>query len=111
MAKKYYLACDLKDDPQLIEAYQRHHLPENAWPEITNSIREAGILDMQIFLAGNRLFMVMETEDDFDPNRKAQMDAQNPRVQEWEALMDTYQKRLPFAQGEKWVIMKRIFQL
>ncbi len=108
----HYLACDLKDDPALIAEYERHHAPGNAWPEITKSIRDAGITDMRIYRAGNRLFMVMETDASFDPVTKAAADAGNPKVREWEALMDKYQQRLPFApQGVKWVPLDLIFAL
>ena len=108
----HYLCCDLKNDPLLIEKYKEYHAPGNAWPEITASIKGAGITDMQIFLAGNRLFMVMETDETFDPVAKAKADAESPKVQEWETLMDTFQQRLPFAEeGVKWVEMERIFKL
>lgn len=108
--RRYCFALDLKNDPDLIQKYIDHH--QNVWPEILESITDAGIIDMQIYHAGNRLFMIMETEDDFNPADKARADQQNPEVQEWETLMDTYQKRLPFAsEGQKWVPMNRIFSL
>ncbi|MCP9235853.1 L-rhamnose mutarotase [Lewinella sp. JB7] len=108
----HYLLCDLKDDLRLIAEYESYHAPGNAWPEITDSIRAAGITDMQIFRAGNRLVMVMETDDSYSPERQAELNAANPRVREWEALMDTYQQRLPFAErGVKWVPAHRIFKL
>lgn len=106
----HYLALDLKDDPQLIAEYERHH--QAVWPEILESIRTAGILDMQIFRTGNRLFMVMEVTNEFDGVAKAAADAANPRVVEWETLMDQFQQRLPWAApGQKWVPLTRIFQL
>ncbi|MEM6963870.1 MAG: L-rhamnose mutarotase [Bacteroidota bacterium] len=112
MIQRFCLACDLKDDPQLIEQYKKYHAPGNAWPEITDSIRSAGIEDMQIYLTGNRLFMIMEVNDNFDPQRKAEMDAENIKVQEWENLMMQFQQLLPWAKvGEKWVEMEKIFQL
>lgn len=56
--------------------------------------------------------MIMEASDDFSFEKKAKMDASNPKVQEWEELMDTYQQRLPFAKaGEKWVLMERVFEV
>lgn len=109
---KHCFALDLKDDPKLIERYRAYHAPGAVWPEITRSIREAGILDMEIYLTGNRMFMIMEVDEDFDPQRKADMDAQNARVQEWEELMWTFQQALPWArEGEKWVPMEPIFSL
>lgn len=108
----HYLCCDLKDDPELIAKYEEYHAPGNAWPEIMTSIKNAGITDMRIYRAGNRLFMVMETDETFDPAAKAAADAADPKVQEWETLMDTFQQRMPFAEeGVKWVEMKQIFAL
>lgn len=105
-------ALDLHDDPALIAEYERWHQPENIWPEIPASILAAGVRDMQIFRAGNRLFMLMEVEPDFSAARKAQTDAANPRVQAWEAMMEKFQQALPFAvSDEKWVPMQRIFSL
>lgn len=108
--KRFTLALDLKDDPMLIAEYEKYH--EKIWDEITESITGSGILDMEIYRLGNRLFMIMETEDDFSFDKKAQMDANNPKVQEWEALMWKYQQALPMAkEGEKWLLMDRIFKL
>lgn len=112
MTKRYCLALDLKDNPTLIEEYERYHAPGNAWPEITASIREAGITEMEIYRIGNRLFMIMEVTEWFDFDQKAKMDADNPAVQKWEELMWKFQQPLPWAAaGEKWMIMDRIFSL
>jgi L-rhamnose mutarotase len=110
--KRYCLALDLKDDPQLIAEYEHWHKAENSWPEIRKSILDADILDMQIYRTGNRLFMIMETSDQYESNKKDEMDALNPKVQEWEQLMWLFQQPLPWAKdGEKWVLMKQIFKL
>ena len=110
--KKYCFALDLKDDPELIAEYEYWHKAENGWPEIRQSIMDAGITDMQIYRTGNRLFMIMDTSDNYNSSQKKQMDAGNPRVQEWEQLMWRFQQPLPWAKdGEKWVRMEQIFQL
>lgn len=109
---RFCLSCDLKDDSKLIEEYKAYHAEGKAWPEITKSIKDAGITDMEIYLTGNRMFMIMECDATFDPNKKSEMDAQNPKVQEWEQLMWNYQQELPWAKkGEKWIPMERIFKL
>lgn len=109
---RYCMACDLKNDPELIEEYKHYHAKGNAWPEITESIRSAGITDMEIYLVGNRLFMIMEVDSTYDAEAKAKADAENPKVQEWEQLMWKYQQELPWAdKGVKWVSMDRIFKL
>jgi L-rhamnose mutarotase len=108
--KRYALALDLKDDQQLISEYEDWH--QRVWPEIKKSIVDSGISNMEIFRTGNRLFMIMETSDDFSFEKKRAMDEGNPRVQEWERLMWKFQSPLPWAkEGEKWILMDKIFQL
>ena len=110
MSRRYCLALDLKDDPQLIAEYKRHH--EKIWPEITQSLKDSGIEDLEIYLLGTRLFMILEANDSFSFAAKAEADRTNPKVQEWERLMWKFQKSLPEAKpGEKWILMERIFKL
>jgi L-rhamnose mutarotase len=107
---RYCLALDLKDDPKLIAEYEKYHA--NVWQGIVRSIKEAGIINMEIYRTGNRLFMIMETAPDFNFDKKAAMDAANPEVQKWEQLMWKYQQAIPVAKpGEKWVLMDKIFSL
>lgn len=106
--KKHCLACDLKDDPLLIAKYEEYH--RNVWPEILDSLGDSGITHMEIYRISNRLFMIIETTDDFSFEKKAKMDANNPKVEDWEVLMWDYQQALPSAKpGEKWLPMKKIF--
>lgn len=108
--KRYCLALDLKNDPALIADYEAYH--KQVWPEIVASIKESGILNMQIYRTGNRLFMIMETTNSFSFDAKNKADAANTKVQEWETLMWKYQQALPGAQpGEKWKLMEKIFEL
>lgn len=108
--KRYYLALDLKNDAVLIAGYEAYH--KKIWPEIAQSIKEAGIEQMEIYRTGNRLFMIMEVNDEFSFEKKKASDAANPKVQEWEQLMWKYQQALPGSKpGEKWVLMEKIFSL
>lgn len=108
--KRYCLALDLKDDPALIAEYEAYHT--SVWPEILASIRDSGILGMEIYRWGNRLFMIMETDDGFSFKIKSEMDQSNEKVQQWEELMWKYQEAMPgAAPGEKWVLMNKIFDL
>jgi L-rhamnose mutarotase len=107
---KYCLALDLKDDENLIAEYEKQH--EAVWPEIINSIKDAGITSLEIYRVFNRLFMIMETDESFSFDKKNSIDSSNPKVQEWENLMWKYQQAIPKANpGEKWVLMKNIFKL
>jgi L-rhamnose mutarotase len=109
---RYCLALDLVDDPALIAAYEQWHKAENCWPQIKQSILGAGIVQMEIYRTGNRLFMIMDTDETFSFERKAAMDASNTKVQEWEQLMWKFQSAIPWAKpGEKWVLMNKIFNL
>jgi len=108
--KRYCFALDLINDSKLISEYKKYH--EKIWPEITNSIESAGIENLDIYLTGNRLFMIMEVNSSFSFEKKTTMDLENPKVQEWENLMWKYQQKLPFAkEGEKWILMDKIYQL
>ena len=108
--QRYCLALDLHDDAQLIAEYERWH--QNVWPEIKESILVSGIVNMEIFRTGNRLFMIIEADENFSFEKKNALDAKNPKVQEWEKLMWKFQQALPWAKpGEKWVLMEKIFEL
>lgn len=108
--KTYALALDLRDDDQLIAAYEGWH--RRIWPEVRQSILDSGITRMDIYRFANRLFMIMEADADFSFEQKAAEDAANPRVQEWEKLMWSHQQAIPGSKpGEKWVIMDKIFEL
>ena len=108
--KRYCLALDLVDDPVLIAEYEKHH--QASWPENLKAIKDAGINVMEIYRTGNRLFMIMETDDDFSFEKKSEMDKINKKVHEWEQLMWKYQQALPHSKrGEKWVVMNKIFEL
>jgi L-rhamnose mutarotase len=110
MTKRYSLTLDLQDDPALIAEYKRYH--EKIWTEITRSIKDSGVLDLEIYLHGTRMFMILEVDESFSFEKKAQADRTNPKVQEWENLMWKFQKALPEARpGEKWLLMERIFKL
>jgi L-rhamnose mutarotase len=108
--KSFYLALDLIDNEERIAEYEAHH--QKVAPEILESITSSGITNMILYRTGNRLFMIIEAEDHFSFEEKSKMDASNPKVQVWEALMDTYQQRLPWTgTNDKWVVMKEIFNL
>ena len=110
--KIYCLALDLVNDPQLIAEYEHWHKTQNFRPEIKESIQNSGITNMEIYRTGNRLFMIMETDETFSFQRKAQMDAADPKVQDWEQFVWRFQQSMPWAkEGEKWVLMDKIFQL
>ena len=110
--KRYVQTMELKDDPKLIAEYQRRHSRGEAWPEILEGIRQVGILDMQIFILGTQLVMIVETPLDFDWDSAMERLATLPRQQEWEDYMAMFQQCKPGATSdEKWQEMQRMFYL
>jgi len=110
--RQFCLTLDLRDDEELIREYEQYHQPGYAWPEVIDSIRSSGILDMQIFRSGTQLVMVMTVSDSFSFEDKARRDSQNPKVMEWERLMTKFQRADAEASADaKWQEMRNIFDL
>jgi L-rhamnose mutarotase len=110
--KRYCKTLSLKDDAQLIEDYKKVHAPGAAWPEITQGMRDVGITDMEIYLLGNRLFMIMDTVADFDHDKAMTELATKPRQSEWEAYVSRFQQSSAEATAdEKWQLMERIYKM
>jgi L-rhamnose mutarotase len=110
MNRRHCLTLDLKNDPKLIAEYKRHH--EKVWPEIIASLKTSGIVNLEIYLLGTRMFMITDVNEKFSFEAKGKADRANPKVQEWEQLMWKFQQALPQAKpGEKWLLMERIFTL
>jgi L-rhamnose mutarotase len=98
--KTYGLTLCLKDDPALIELYKEHH--RLVWPAVTDRLRAVGIHEMRIFLRQQRMFMYIETDDDFEPARDFRRINEDPRSAEWNELMATLQERAPEATADEW---------
>ena len=109
---RYCKTLVLKDDAQLIEDYKKVHAPGAAWPEITQGMKEVGIIDMEIYIYGTRLFMIMDTVADFDHDKAMAELATKPRQSEWEAYVSRFQQTSAEATAdEKWQLMERIYKL
>lgn len=110
--KRYVQTMDLRNDPALIAEYRRRHSREELWQEIRDGIKEVGILEMEIYILGTRLVMIVDTPLDFDWDTAMARLATLPRQQEWEDYMAMFQQ---CAQGctsnEKWKMMDRMFYL
>lgn len=110
--KRYCQTLDLKDNPELIAEYRKRHSQAEAWPEISAGIRVVGILEMEIYILGTRLFMILETPLDFDWATAMAKLATLPRQAEWEEYMSVFQLSEPGAtSAEKWRLMDRMFHL
>ena len=109
---RYCQTLDLRDSPELIAEYRKRHSQAEAWPEILAGIREVGILEMEIYILGTRLFMIVETPLDFDWDTAMERLNTLPRQQEWEEYMAIFQQAAPgMSSAEKWKPMERMFHL
>ena len=103
---------ELLNDPTLIDAYKKAHGKGAAWPEITQGMKEVGIIDMEIYLLGTKLFMIMDTTADFDHDKAMTELALKPRQSEWEAHMSQFQdSSVEATADQKWQLMDRIYKM
>jgi L-rhamnose mutarotase len=110
--KRFCKTLELKNDHELIEAYKKVHADGAAWPEIIRGIRDVGIIDMEIYITGTRLFMIMDTIPEFDHEKAMEELANKPRQKEWEAYVSKFQRSSAEATAdEKWLMIERIFKL
>lgn len=110
--KRYCQTLDLKEDEKLMNEYVYWHSPAHIWPEIPEGIRAVGIQDMEIYRFGNRLFMIVETPDNFEWEAAFERLARMDRQAEWEAFVGQFQQTDPaLPSSGKWQLMERIFKL
>lgn len=110
--KRYCKTLQLEDDPELIKEYKAYHANGGAWPEISEGMKQVGIIDMEIYIDGTTLFMIMDTVPDFEHDKAMSILGTLPKQAEWEQLMSKYQKSSPGASAkEKWKLMERIYKM
>jgi L-rhamnose mutarotase len=110
--KRYCKTLQLENDAALIKEYKRLHAMGNAWREITQGMKDAGIVDMEIYLDGTTLFMIMDTMQDFDHDNAMEKLAMSPRQSEWETTVSKYQKTsVSSSAKDKWKLIERIYKM
>lgn len=110
--KRYCQTMELKDNPDLIAMYRKCHSRTEAWPEIRKGIRSVGILEMEMYILGSQVFMIVETALDFEWETAMEKLAHLPRQAEWEDYVSQFQKCIPGStSAEKWKLMERMFYL
>jgi L-rhamnose mutarotase len=108
---RFVFTINLRDEPGIIETYRLHH--RDVWPEVQASLRQAGVDQMDIYLLGHRLVMVVEMRDGLDYRDAFKTHAaSSPTVAEWERLMKSLQEPAAEARtGEWWAVMEPVFHL
>ena len=110
--KRYVQFLELTDNPELIKEYRKWHSEEHHWKEIRDGIRAVGILEMEIYILGNKLVMIVDTPVDFDWDSAFARLATMPRQAEWEAFVAAFQGCAADAKSdEKWQMAERMFYL
>jgi L-rhamnose mutarotase len=110
--KRYCKTLQLENDKRLIEEYKNLHAMGKSWPEITHGMKEVGIIDMEIYLDGTTLFMIMDTEENFDHEKAMTKLAAMPRQSEWEETVSKFQKTSASSSAkEKWKLVERIYKM
>jgi L-rhamnose mutarotase len=110
--KRYCKTLQLENDPALIEEYKKLHAMGKAWPEVTQGMKDIGIVDMEIYLDGLTLFMIMDTKESFDHEKAMAELALMPRQSEWESLVSKFQKSSASSSAkEKWRLIERIYKM
>ena len=110
--KRFVQILELRDDPDMIAQYRKWHSQEYQWKEIRDGIREVGILEMEIYILGTKLVMIVDAPIDFDWDEAMARLATLPRHAEWEAFVAKFQGCSAEARSdEKWQMMERMFYL
>jgi L-rhamnose mutarotase len=110
--KRYCQTLNLKNNPALIAEYRKIHSKKEAWPEIRKGIRSVGILEMEIYISGFQVFMIIETPLDFDWETAMNTLSHLPKQAEREEYVSEFQECAPKStSAEKWKLMERMFYL
>ena len=110
--KRYVQILELRNDPDMIKEYRKWHSEEFHWKEIREGIKAVGILEMEIYILGTRLVMIVDAPEDFDWQTAMNKLATLPRQAEWEAFVAAFQGCAADAKSdEKWQMMERMFHL
>ena len=110
--KRYCQILEITDNPEMIRLYRECHSREKSWKEIRDGIRSVGILEMELYIYGNKVVMIVETPLDFDWKTAMEKLAGLPRQAEWEAFVAQFQGCDANATSDqKWQLMERMFYL
>jgi L-rhamnose mutarotase len=100
---------DLNEGTEVAKAYELAHQRGNTPAAVLRAQRCHGILEMEIYRAGDRLVMIMEVTEAYEP---AALDAESERsseIADWHRRMGELQKA-PFMDGVAWPEAHRVFR-
>lgn len=110
--KRFVQTMQLKDDSELIRKYREAHDKEHFWHEIEEGIKQVGILEMEIYISGNTLVMIVDAPLDFNWDEAMARLATLPRQEEWERYIAAFQDCDENATSDqKWQMTERMFYL
>lgn len=108
--EEYVFAAQLVDDPEMVEKYLDYH--KNVWPEVEAAFEKAGYRQIRLYRFGNYITMTIKVPkgSDLDSMGQTSMES-HPKVEEWQGIMDGFQKGLPGAgRLQKWVVLEKYYE-
>ena len=100
---------DLNNEADVLEAYDEAHRPGNTPRAVIEAQRRHGIAEMEIYRAGDRLIMIMEVTDSYNPAALDTDSARSVEITSWHQRMAQLQKA-PLADGMAWPEARRVFR-
>lgn len=110
--KRYCQTMELRDDAELIRRYCEAHDEPHFRPEVLAGMREVGIMEMEVYIVGTRLVMIVDAPENFNWDEAMARLATLPGQEDWEAYVAQFQQCDANATSDqKWQMMKRIFHI
>jgi L-rhamnose mutarotase len=100
---------DLNNLPDVLEAYEISHLRGNTPAAVLGAQRRHGIEEMEIYRAGDRLVMIMEVTEAYDPAALDAESGRSPEIAAWHRRMAELQ-RAPFGDRVVWPEAHLVFR-
>lgn len=78
------LGLAVRLQPDKVDEYRQNH--QHVWPEVEARFRDVGFRELDLFLHGDTAFLFMIYDGTMTPLDALARYADDPRIQEWEAL-------------------------
>lgn len=107
------ISANLVKDSVMQQEYLKYHANQfKEWPEVAQGFCNASFQQLLVFRSGRQLMLVISIPkgaslDELNPKTTEN----NPRVDDWNALMKKYQEGLPGTKnGETWVFLNPVIK-